>query len=63
MHISDGFIDGTTAAATALFSAAEAGLALRQARRGLAAGRVLRPGPALGRVRGLTGGMEDSARL
>ena len=40
MHIPDGFIDGKTAAATALLAAAGAGLALRQARRRLAPRRV-----------------------
>jgi len=33
MHIPDGFIDGKTAATTALLSAAGVGLALRQVRR------------------------------
>jgi len=40
MHIPDGFIDGKTAAATALLSAAGVGLALRQTRRKLAPRRV-----------------------
>jgi cobalt/nickel transport system permease protein len=40
MHIPDGFIDGKTAATTALLSAAGVGLALRQVRRKLAPRRV-----------------------
>jgi cobalt/nickel transport system permease protein len=40
MHIPDGFIDGKTAATTALLSAAGVGLALRQARRRLPPRRV-----------------------
>src|SRR5208282_5764302 len=40
MHIPDGFIDGKTAAATALLSAAGVGVALRQARRRLPPRRV-----------------------
>jgi len=40
MHIPDGFIDGKTAATTALLSAAGVGLALRQVRRRLPARRV-----------------------
>ena len=40
MHIPDGFIDGKTAAATALLSAAAVGLALRQVRRRLPPRRV-----------------------
>ena len=40
MHIPDGFIDGKTAAATALLSAAGVGLALRQVRRRLPPRRV-----------------------
>jgi hypothetical protein len=40
MHIPDGFIDGKTAAATALLSAVGVGLALRQVRRRLAPRRV-----------------------
>ena len=40
MHIPDGFIDGKTAVATALLSAAGVGLALRQARRRLPPRRV-----------------------
>ena len=40
MHIPDGFIDGKTAAATALLSAAGVGLALRQVRRRLVPRRV-----------------------
>jgi cobalt/nickel transport system permease protein len=40
MHIPDGFIDGKTAATTALLSAAGVGLALRQVRRTLAPRRV-----------------------
>jgi cobalt/nickel transport system permease protein len=40
MHIPDGFIDGKTAATTALLSAAGVGLALRQVRRRLAPRRV-----------------------
>ncbi|MCX6927744.1 MAG: PDGLE domain-containing protein [Verrucomicrobia bacterium] len=40
MHIPDGFIDGKTAATTALLSAAGVGLALRQARRHLPPKRV-----------------------
>jgi cobalt/nickel transport system permease protein len=40
MHIPDGFIDGKTAATTALLSAAGVGLALRQARRTLPPRRV-----------------------
>jgi cobalt/nickel transport system permease protein len=40
MHIPDGFIDGKTAAATALLSATGVGVALRQARRKLSPRRV-----------------------
>ena len=40
MHIPDGFIDGKTAATTALLAAAGVGLALRQVRRRLAPRRV-----------------------
>ena len=40
MHIPDGFIDGRTAATTAVLSAAGVGLALRQARKRLPARRV-----------------------
>ena len=40
MHIPDGFIDGKTAATTALLSAAGVGLALRQVRRRLPPRRV-----------------------
>jgi cobalt/nickel transport system permease protein len=40
MHIPDGFIDGKTAVATALLSAAGVGVALRQVRRRLPARRV-----------------------
>ena len=40
MHIPDGFIDGKTAATTALLSAAGVGLALRHARRNLSPRRV-----------------------
>ena len=40
MHIPDGFIDGKTAATTALLVAAGVGLVLRQVRRRLAPRRV-----------------------